>query len=694
MNRRISLININPYLYLFCFLLLTDISIVLNLPVLRQILGALFLLFLPGAIILQILNLNRLMLSEKFVLSVGLSISFSLFFGLLINELYPIIGFNRPLSTISIMLSFNIILISLMVVTYIRNPICTIPNFNDILPDKLEKLILLLPLCFPPLSLLAIQYINIYGNNELIFVLFTLILLYIIAISCSHKHIPIRVFPIIILLISLSITLLYSTRTNYIIGSDSHIEYYIFYSTFGHEKWSRISEGILDASLSISLLPCLFNSILNIQGEFFFKIIYSSIFSISSIIIFIMARKYLDPIYAFFSAFYFMSQIVFIQAAANARTVMAILFFALSIMVLFHKDINDLNKKLLFQIFFISCVLSHYSTTYIFFSVISFTVLASYIYSISPLTKSLAIGRKIGNATFNMSIILLTFIIIFCWYSQLTEVPFSAGIKFLSTTINSLNQFFIEESRGEGAAAIGYGLSTKAIPKRIHFAFAWITIILTIYGSLIPLKGFFKKSLVAFKDIDIDMLYLAIACLSFSALSLLLPHVFQGYGIDRLYMQISVVLSIFFSIGCLAVNRTVGFKKPFVIVAILIPYFMCTSGFMYQILGDDSSIIFNSKGPYVLYGLVHDQESSCAKWIKLHVNNDDRIYTNGAYRKLVSQGMIPESRFIHLANRIEFDSYIYLSLQDTITILKKDYVNKIYDNNYSTLACNGGILTK
>ena len=56
------------------FLTFTDLAILLDIPVLRQVLAFLFLTFVPGVLILGILKLDRLGLTEKIVLSLGLSI--------------------------------------------------------------------------------------------------------------------------------------------------------------------------------------------------------------------------------------------------------------------------------------------------------------------------------------------------------------------------------------------------------------------------------------------------------------------------------------------------------------------------------------------------------------------------------------------------------------------------------------------
>ena len=93
---------------------IADLIILLDIPFLRQIIGFHFLTILPGLLILQILKLNKIGFTEKFVLSVRLSILFLMFFGLLINNSSLSLGYKSPLSTGSLLFWFNIAAIILI----------------------------------------------------------------------------------------------------------------------------------------------------------------------------------------------------------------------------------------------------------------------------------------------------------------------------------------------------------------------------------------------------------------------------------------------------------------------------------------------------------------------------------------------------------------------------------------------------
>jgi len=288
----------NYFLGIIQILLLTDLVILLNIPFLRQIIGFLFLTILPGLLILQILKLNKIGSLEKFILAWGLSISFIIFFGLLINNLWLSFGYETPLSTISLLISFNLAFIILAVLGYKTNKNTTFffPNFEL---TESEKAFLIVPILFPVLSIFGMHVMNTTDNAIiLIFLLFSIPIYVVFVCLFNHKFSK-RLYPVVTFLISMSLVLLLSLRSNHIIGVDAHTEYYYFQTTLNNLYWSIAQPTVYDACLSISLLPTIYQSILNISPEFLYRILYSLIFSVSPLIIYVISKKYIGELYGF-----------------------------------------------------------------------------------------------------------------------------------------------------------------------------------------------------------------------------------------------------------------------------------------------------------------------------------------------------------------------------------------------------------
>ena len=100
-------------------LIITDLIITLNLPLLRDIIPFLFFTIVPGFLIISILKLNKIEFLKKAVLSIGLSVSVLLGVGLLLNSFYPLL--LKPLALTPVLISLNITTIILTYFAYQRN---------------------------------------------------------------------------------------------------------------------------------------------------------------------------------------------------------------------------------------------------------------------------------------------------------------------------------------------------------------------------------------------------------------------------------------------------------------------------------------------------------------------------------------------------------------------------------------------
>ena len=664
------------FLFVSIVLVAVNLGVLLDIPILGQFAGFIFLSFIPGFLILFMLRLNRMGLTEQMVLAVGLSICFVLLFGLIINALYPLLGNKTPLSASSLTVSFTILTIILAAIAYGKNR-RGLPRFlaSFSLTVK-EKLWLLIPALFPLLSILGIQLMNRTENNALLMALLFLIPGYVILVAVMNRHFPQKAYAPAILFISISLLLLYLLRCPHIIGADIHTEYYLFQLTVETQHWQSWGQGPLDGCLTISLLPTIYQSFVHINPEYLYRIIYNFLFGLSPLVVFVISRRYVSHFMAFLAAFFFISQLTFVQSAGDGRNTVAIFFFALAIMVLSHEHIRELDKRLLFLIFGTAIIVSHYSTGYIFVAILFLTwfgiMLMSRITSLrkraqetgTPLSQENSSGSSRYLSSKNMEtqpLMLKNYItfgiaasllfILFLWYSTFTGASFGYGVNFIVETFQQLNRFFIMESRtGLLGSAIGSTIVTGPfqVPKTIEMVSSWLTIILiatgvfTVLAQHLPMhipptnpKDFHPQWT---KRIDVEYLILATVCCLMIAVTVLLPFVSRGYDLVRVYFMMMIVLAPFFVIGGVTVARLVRIHWHYLVVlTVLIPYFLCTTGTIYQALGAPKTMYLSSQSlEYDLY-YVHDQDVYAARWLAQNRQEGITIYSFGE-RKLMSQG--------------------------------------------------------
>lgn len=723
--------QVQRYLILVVLLILAaNIAVFLNLPFLRQFLSVILLGLLPGWLLVLLFRLNHLESTAKLVLSVGLSQAFLMFFGWLLNQLSLYFGYSQPLATSFLSIFISLALLMMIFIIYYTNKEGLVFNLGRVNLNTSDKMIIGFSFTFPILSIFGTIFVNLTSNNIFLMGLLFLIAVCTIFVVAFQNKLSKQSYPVIIFMFSISLVLIYALRSNHIIGMDTHHEYYLFQLTSQFRSWHLFEKDNYNFCLSITLLPVIYQSFLNINPEYLFKLLYPLLFSISPLVVYIISKKYVNNLYAFLASFFFFSFYNFATTTMHSRTNTAILFFTLAIMVSFHPKITPFAKKGFFIIFAVATIISHYSVTYVFFFVLILTWLLLELF-LRLLSQREKYNEKTCNVTLNENssiagnplttnvlpegqlkiqglkrgitfiTVVLFFVLLFVWYSQVTAVPFNSGVNFVYGTFKSLQNFFVLESRNVIPAAFGAGFGKKGVPHNLEFIFNWTTIILMILGVI----GFFweiikqvsrkfdrnnkvKSFFPQFMGVDLEYLFLGLVCIIILVVSVIFPLISVGYDLTRIYLQMTAVLAVFFVFGGIFVIKHLKLKLSpnWFFLAILIPYFLSQTGFTYQMFGFPKSIALNSKGEqYNLY-YVYEQEAFSAKWLKNKGEiKNNKIYTDlTGVTRLRSQAGFDPSQYNYtllLDQDSKINGYIYLRHFNVIEgkLLDEKYVSHDID---------------
>lgn len=685
------------FLVILSTLLMSNFVVLYDIPLLKQIFGIIFLILLPGSMFLILLKLDEVEFVEKIVLLVGLSISFLMIFGLFLNNILIYFGYLYPLSTSSLLVSFDLAFLFLMVIIYKRSQDITF-NIPFLKLTTYDKIFLIMVILFPALTVFGTFLMNSKDNNSILLFTLVLIPIYVAGLCFAKSNISKNIYPVSVYSISISLLLIFMLRFSHISGHDVHFEYYIFQTTIGNLYWGTFLRSTLDSSLSISLLPTIFQSVLGLNSqEFLFKGVYVFVCSFCPLAIYTIANKYVDELYAFLASFFFMSQPNFLVTAGNARTSLAVFFVALAVMVLFDDKIRLVKKRFLFLIFMICIILSHYSTTYIFFIVFA----SSYV-----LLELLSISKKFTfTKTVKSTTVFLFFTLIFLWYSQITKFAFKSGVRFFGNTIAQFNNFFLDESRSsEYVKLAGTGLA-HPISSQINLAITLGSFIFIAVGVLTICYRY--KYMIAFSNVqsvtppflknkfDIQYVAMAIICSGLLVVMIVFPYVSLAYEGQRLFILMMVVLSICFVIGGIELSKYLHIKPHLLILIILLPYFLFYSGAANEIFHNDGPISLNSKSSAYDLENIYESESVSAKWLKSNIQIQSQVHTSDSYTilRLVSQGPFLQTSInkdCFYFHEKPHEGYIYLGYNNIVNkelaIDKVIYDIKDYSDVYSDMS--------
>ncbi len=717
LNRRIIFLSILVFMLIINLLIGFDV----NFLYLRQILGFLFIILIPGLLIMLCFKIRTVGFWEYLVYTVGLSVAFIMFAGLAVNWTLPALNItDKPLSLWPILICFNIFLLILWFIGIHRNK--DLKPFDITVPklDTLNNIFFIIPMAFPLLSILGAFLLNNHGPNILTMIMLGGIAVYVLFLVIFRKHMDENIWPWALYWMGLALLFMFSMRSWYISGMDINLEYSVFQLTKSNSYWDISNfNNAYNAMLSITIFPVIYSYIININEMYISKIIFSMIFSIVPIIIFLSLRRYPRLIIPFLASFFFISQPMFIKGTPNRQEI-AFIFFGLMLLVLFTKNLNPTIKKVFFVIFGASMIVSHYSTAYMALFIFLLTYILILIYKIYE--KQKIKKRKIDfsqKSEFYLTgaLILLLLIFGFLWYNQVTPISndlidfadrsisnigniFEEGMQIKDQTIlgklNFLNKENVEkplleynlqirdkyniESEKDKFYNINY--SSKIIPitssKTTNYISPYLDLGRSLFrflGMVFIIIGFLGLMFIKInKEISIEIFILVFVFLIILSLIILLPFSSIRYDTGRTYQQSLLWISFLVIFGLFIIFKSKKYDYIIIASLFLIFYFLFLSNFLQYFSGGyNIDIGMNNIGYEYDTIYVHREDISSANWL---------YHFCGEYPKYAdafSLGKITLSSDPNYKNRVLIDI-----IPEVIS--KKSYVYSSYLNVFNRIS--------
>ena len=670
-NRQFNLKN--WILMVILLLIFTDLSIILNIPFLRQTLSFLFFTIVPGFLIFLIFPSNKINPLKKFVLSVGMSLSFLMIIGLIINGLYPTL--IQPLSFMPVFISLNLFVIALTVTAYWRNR----KALNIDLGFKFDlkgKLVfpMIFPFVLPLLAILGTYLMNTTQNNILLLTMLALIPLYLVAVVYLRDKIHPFTYPLAVWLIGLSLLLMHGLTSNHLLGIDVHREYYCFQLTQMGYHWDlNAYYNPYNACMSITILPMMYQVLSGMGGEYIFKLSMAFIGSITPLIVYLVAKKYIADKYAFLAALLFIFQLFFINVLGAIRQEIAMIFFFLTVMVLFDSKMDKWFRKFFIILFIFSTLISHYSTAYVAFVLILPVLLY-------PFFENLIKKRKLVFTNFDIIIISLALIAI--WYFLVAKVQFASGVQVIGKTVEMTTTTGVSSALigTRGAYVLGIlGVVFKSLPNAVSIIahdLIFATILVGLYAMIRRFRYYQEKFTTEFILVIIISLVLLV-------LFVALPYISIAYDVARLFFQLLIFLAPVFVIGGIFIAKII--KKPkwdvYILLILLIFLFTCVTYLQYSMLGEPYSSDYENNGTVRQGNYIYDSEILSAQWISNHQIDNLTIYSDGreVSRFLTAYGVNMTRENINSSyfgwNQTVDTGYIYLGYANVNDQMVIDFVD-------------------
>lgn len=674
--------------------LMVCITILFDIQVVRQVLGFFYFTFIPGLIIIKLMRLNRFSLTEVALLSAGFSIVFLMFIGVLANEFGLLLGSSEPLFSTSLLLIVNFfVLVGAFLV-------CLKDGEDGVKCLNVKSHKPLLWFILPMLSVTGAMWVNVYGNNAFLLVMIVLTSLLFVYSSISSKFLTFDFYPLAIFTIGIAMLFHSSLISNYVVsfGSDVSMEYFVFRKTVEKGHWASsvspftsLGYSRINSMLSVTILPTLYSIFLKLDPTWIFKVIFPIFLSFVPLCLYQVWQIYTDKKYTFFGAFLFIATSTsYSEMLGLGRQIVGELFFALLLFVILNKKMKGNSRLLCFMAFSFGLVASHYALAEIFLFFISFNTV-----------YFLLLRRPKNNMTISTAVFFFT--IMFAWYIFTSNsAVFESFISYGNYIYEQLDNFFNPAARGE---TVMRGLGLEAPPtiwNMFSRVFAYIIEGLIVIG-FIDLLFKRKKNQVEREW----FIFLVIAMVLLSAL-IAVPGLANTMNMTRFFHVLLFFLAPLCALGADAIVRRILKRKKEIVVsslmvAVLVPYFLFQSGFVYEFTGIESYSLPLSKHRmedvflHWAIGYFYETEVFGAFWVSKNIK-DSKIYADitSAYALLNGYGMVYSNYLMVLSNisRPSKNDIIYLNRVNVVDVIMLssrslnaasishiwDYANKIYSN--------------
>ncbi|MGD6851700.1 MAG: DUF2206 domain-containing protein [Candidatus Bathyarchaeia archaeon] len=631
------------------------LTIIFNIPFARQIIGFLYLTFVPGFAIQRLLRL-KLSRVESALFDVGLSLAFLMGLGFLLNTIAPAIGLTKPLN-----LNFILALTSVFVITALilrrQDTYKTLKTFYNI-----KKSLPLLAVLGAILALSVTGGLSAsYNSDASTYITLTMlgsVAALIAVVALFRKSISPSHYPLIVFGLALALLLNVSLFSQYLVGFDIFAEYSLFSNTLNNHYWSSAFQSSYNAMLSVTILPTMYSVVLDLSGTWLFKVIYPAIFAFVPLGLFMLFKLKMSREVAFFSVVFFISNVAFFTDLTQlARQMIGEVFYVLLLLTLFSDKIRGNSKWVLFAAFSSALIVSHYSLAYVFFASIAA------VWIIGALQK-----RQVKAVSGSM--VILFGVMTFAWFINTSS---GAAFNNLLMAVESVRahlsfDFFEPASRGtQVIQAIGGNAGVTSLWHSIGRVQFYIVEGLTIIGFLAALL---QKRLKILND---DFKILIFCNLLILALCVILPNFAATFTASRFYQVALVLIAPLCVLGGLAALKFLTrnrIKRKYLIatlaILVLVPFFLFQTGFVYEIVQDDTISLPLSAyrlKPLELAqrGVVTGYEVAGANWLTKNQNASNPVYADVTSYSLFGYANITNGAPLAPQFTASSGSYVYLN---------------------------------
>jgi len=485
---------------------------------------------------------------------------------------------------------------------------------------------------------------RLQSNTALFIMLAVIILALALVVFNKVKE---KQYPVLIFCITLGLVYQLTLLSNHLVGTDIHYEYYFALQTYNGGYWDYTIGHSYNSAVSISVFLPMLAKFFHIPLEWAFKVVPPLFLAGIPVVTYYIFKKEFNSKTAFLAVFFFISvPTLFLELSGLAKQAIGELFLIVCLGLVIYNVFNLKRARyVLIGLFAVLTMLSHYSMGGVLFcyllGAIVLLIIGKYVFKLKPsislryLAVTVVIVTVLGGAFYG-------------WVAQgaplkdmIGSVALTSGIEVApSSVIDPVTKPDTSEgavsplvSPGSPVAgssgykhwvypepavkvALGGDFFDVGFVPKIFRILQYITQLLIVIGCIVILKNY-KKHSSGF-----------LACFILSGILLgmtaFLPGFSPIFNASRFY---SLVL-LFMSPAAIIGGKLIFRNYKVLVIAILIPYFVFTSGAVFEMSNIKDLTVISI--PYS-HALSATRIDSTAVFTENDINVRDWVKANDAF---------------------------------------------------------------
>jgi uncharacterized membrane protein len=596
---------------------------------------------------------------------------------LAVNQVLPLVGVDRPLTTGPLLVSTDLAVAALL--TWRRRVLPLRPTGHR--PTRETVILAALAAATLVLSIAGPIRLNngLSGNATLVMLVLAGITL--VALIRLRDRVPASVVIGVLYFVSLSLLLMTSLRGWYVTGHDVQREFRVFELTATNGSWQMERfQDAYNACMSITLLPTVIGHLTGLPDMWVFKTVFQALFALCPVQVYLLGRRFGGSLVGILSCTYFIAfPTYFTDMPFLNRQAVAFFFIGCIFLVVTEDTWSIARRRRWVALLSVGTVLSHYATTYMLIGVLVVAWLLQRVGPVAvPLLRKLRLTRAApGRSATVMGLtniaVLLGLAMI--WTGPLTHTGGQLE-HTLATTISGITgqsgarssdvnygllsghaatpqeeiDRYRQQTLEETAVYRGRGdyLPDSAVANAPTVATSAAPLPLTPVGKAAEAVGInVGETNAVIREVSAEMLqvvaclgflatfvglrhglrtsreFFAIASGSFAAVAaaVILPAVSVEYGLLRTFQQSLFVMGPFLVAGSLQLLPWLrGRWAALYASGLALLFFSSLTGVLPQVLGAyPPQLHLNNAGQYYDIYYTHAEERAAVEWLRLRL---------------------------------------------------------------------------